>query len=163
MKNVIKKVAIFATIVLVVVGAIVIVALYPNFFQPQKTYTPEAVQPNTPDRGTAKSAIKIKPGTYETYSEDTFAKNTEARRILFFHATWCPQCRQLDEDIRANSLPDGITILKVDYDTAHELRVKYGVTLQTTVVEVDKSGEKIKSAVVYADPTFANMSQQLAF
>ena len=91
-------------------------------------------------------------GTYVPYNAEVFA-NTEGQRWLFFHAGWCPQCRALEEDINKNGVPDGITIFKVNYDTETELKKKYGVTLQTTVVEVDASGNKTQSFVAYDDPT----------
>jgi thiol-disulfide isomerase/thioredoxin len=84
-------------------------------------------------------------GTYATYSP---AKVTEAtgKTVLFFRASWCPTCRALDSDIRANvrSIPVGVQILDVDYDTATALKAKYGVTAQHTLVQVDKAGAQLK-------------------
>jgi hypothetical protein len=37
-----------------------------------------------------------------------------------------------------------VTILKTDYDKETELKKKYGVTYQHTLVQVDKSGNMIK-------------------
>jgi hypothetical protein len=42
------------------------------------------------------------------------------------------------------SIPAGITILKTDYDSETELKKKYGVTTQHTLVQVDKDGNLIK-------------------
>ena len=77
--------------------------------------------------------------------------------MLFFHASWCPQCRKLDEELRAAGAPDGLTVFKVDYDSRTDLRQKYGVTLQTTVVFVDDRGESISSTVLYDDPSIASL------
>src|SRR3989344_2489777 len=45
-----------------------------------------------------------KKGTYESYSAEKLAlAEGDGRAILFFRATWCPTCRALDADIRANS------------------------------------------------------------
>ena len=83
-----------------------------------------------------------------------YAVNADGRVILFFHATWCPQCVSADGDIKASGVPSGITIVKVDYDTNQDLRAEYGVTQQTTFVEVDSSGVKIQdNFVAYADPS----------
>ena len=48
-----------------------------------------------------------------------------------------------------------MTIIKVDYDTHQDLRQKYGVTVQTTMVEVDNDGTSLQSFVVYNEPTLA--------
>ncbi|MGH7157550.1 MAG: thioredoxin domain-containing protein [Candidatus Saccharimonadales bacterium] len=91
-------------------------------------------------------------GAYVKYSPETFA-NTEGRRWLFFHAGWCPQCRALQKDIGKNGVPDGVTIFEVNYDTENDLKKKYGVTLQTTIVEVDENGNEVQKFVAYDDPT----------
>lgn len=92
------------------------------------------------------------PGAYVDYTEDIIA-NTDGPKLLFFHASWCPQCRQLDADIKKNAIPDGVTIIKVDYDSNQDLRKKYGVTLQTTIVRIDENGEFISKYVAYNEPT----------
>ncbi|MAP64727.1 MAG: thiol reductase thioredoxin [Microbacterium sp.] len=74
----------------------------------------------------AQSEDGASPGAYVEYSENALAA-AEGTRVLFFHATWCLQCRALDEDIVAEGVPDGVTVLKVDYDTHQDLRQKYDV------------------------------------
>ncbi|WP_010203172.1 thioredoxin family protein [Salinibacterium sp. PAMC 21357] len=92
-------------------------------------------------------------GNYVDYSPAAIA-DADGRVILFFHATWCPQCVSADGDIKASGVPSGITIVKVDYDTNQDLRAEYGVTQQTTFVEVDSDGAKVhENFVAYADPT----------
>lgn len=67
------------------------------------------------------------------------------KNVLFFYASWCPTCRAADADITAkqSSIPKGVVIHKVDYDTATDLKKKYGVTYQHTFVQVDEKGEMI--------------------
>jgi thiol-disulfide isomerase/thioredoxin len=89
---------------------------------------------------------------YVNYSADTVA-NTKGQRILFFHAPWCPQCRQLDASIRAGTIPPEVTIFKVDYDTNQKLRQQYGVTIQTTLVLLDDTGSEAKKYVAYDQPS----------
>lgn len=89
------------------------------------------------------------PAQYVNYSSSALAiaQSTEGgTTVLYFHANWCPVCRVLDPDITANisSLPDGLTILKADYDTETALKSKYGVTYQHTFVQVDSNGNKRK-------------------
>ncbi len=86
-------------------------------------------------------------GSYETYSPEKISeKSKNSRVVLFFNATWCPTCRALDRNIKANLslIPGDITILSVDYDTYKDLEKKYGVTYQHTLVQVDGEGNMIK-------------------
>lgn len=100
------------------------------------------------------------PGVFIDYSEGQVA-STDGVRILFFHAPWCPQCRMIEEDINRQGVPDGVTILKVDYDSNQALRQKYGVTLQTTFVEVDTDGKELEKFVAYNEPTFDSVKANL--
>lgn len=90
-------------------------------------------------------AIMATKGTIETYSPEKLALAQEGKVVLFFHANWCPICRQLDAEAAANSniVPDGVHVLKVDYDTATALKKKYGVTVQHTFVQVDPNGNQL--------------------
>jgi thiol-disulfide isomerase/thioredoxin len=100
------------------------------------------------------------PGAYVNYSPGIIA-STSGTKLLFFHAPWCPQCQALEKDIQSTALPDNLTIIKVDYDTQNDLRVKYGVTLQTTIVKISNNGDLIKKFVAYSEPSFANIKQNL--
>lgn len=81
-------------------------------------------------------------GAYVDYSEEKVA-TAEGDRVLFFHASWCPTCKALDQNIRAGLVPEGLTIFKVDYDTERDLAKKYGVTYQHTLVQVSADGEQL--------------------
>jgi thiol-disulfide isomerase/thioredoxin len=96
-------------------------------------------------------------GAYLDY-EDGAIEATAGQKALFFHASWCPKCRALDEDLTAQGAPDGLTVFKVDYDSRTDLRQQYGVTLQTTIVFVDDAGEKISSVVLYDDPSVESLA-----
>ncbi|WP_353828743.1 thioredoxin family protein [Agromyces sp. SYSU T0242] len=98
------------------------------------------------------AADAVAAGAYLDY-EDGLIEATPGDKVLFFHATWCPNCRALDEQLRAEGAPDGLTVFKVDYDSRTDLRQKYGVTMQTTVVYVDDAGEKLSSEVLYQEPS----------
>lgn len=85
---------------------------------------------------------------YIDYSDDNLAKATESdgKAVLFFAAlAWCPSCQAADKDIQANfsKVPSDVTILKVDYDTAKDLKQTYAITMQDTFVQVDGNGEEI--------------------
>jgi thiol-disulfide isomerase/thioredoxin len=113
----------------------------------QTTTTPEVDEPLP----TAEPTEPVSEGAYVEYSESAIAA-AEGRVLLFFHAAWCPQCRSIESDIDAQGVPDGVTIIKIDYDSNQQLRQEYGVTLQTTFVEVDSAGEPLQSFVAYDDP-----------
>ncbi|MCI0619547.1 thioredoxin family protein [Candidatus Wolfebacteria bacterium] len=84
-------------------------------------------------------------GSYEPYTSEKLALANEGAVVLFFRASWCPTCRALDSDIRANlgEIPEGVTILDVNYDTETALKQKYGVTYQHTLVQVGADGTMI--------------------
>jgi len=119
------------------------------------TETPESVKT---EQAAPQEAAEA--GSYVDYSASavTDAKGT---KILFFHAPWCPQCRQLDASIKAGSVPDGVTIFKTDYDSNQALRQKYGVTIQTTLVKIDDDGKLVKKYVAYDEPTLESLTKNL--
>jgi thiol-disulfide isomerase/thioredoxin len=142
---------IILAIIAVVAGAMLYLLLRPQ--QPMVSEdTTTSQQPNNEDT-TALETSESQPGKYEAYNEAVFAQ-TEGRRVLFFYAPWCPQCRALDASIQEGTVPRGIVIFKTDYDSHQELRQKYGVTIQTTLVEVDENGNEVKKYVAYDDPVF---------
>jgi len=100
--------------------------------------TNQAKTTTTPDNA--------KAGSYETYDASKISRASEGTVILFFHASWCPSCRALNSNIEKNisAIPEQVSILKTDYDTETELKKKYGVTYQHTLVQVDQNGEMIK-------------------
>jgi thiol-disulfide isomerase/thioredoxin len=146
-------------IVISIIAAILSAMLY-LVLRPEQASTPSDgnAASDTQQQDTTDPANDIAPpattaGAYTDYSEEAF-NQTEGRRILFFHAAWCPQCRALDASIHENTVPDGVTIFKTDYDTSQELRQKYGVTIQTSLVEVDADGNEVQKFVAYDDPSF---------
>jgi thiol-disulfide isomerase/thioredoxin len=98
--------------------------------------------PITPaDTGPARTAS----GAYvdwSTYAADP-ARFAQGEVVLFFHAPWCPSCRATEESLDADGVPDGLTVVKVDFDTATDLRRRYGVTVQHTFVQIDGAQEEL--------------------
>lgn len=122
--------------------------------------TSSSVQPDAAPLTTSMPpATQSQPGVYKDYDAAAVA-TTKGLKILFFHAQWCPQCRQLDADIRAGRIPDNVTIFKIDFDHAQELRQKYGVTLQTTLVSIDDNGSMRKKYVAYDEPTLTALVRE---
>jgi thiol-disulfide isomerase/thioredoxin len=92
-----------------------------------------------------KDSAMMSKGSYEMYDATKLAMAKDGKVVLFFKASWCPTCRTLDADIKASlaDIPAGVTILEVDYDKYGDLKQKYGVTMQHTLVQVDASGNQI--------------------
>ena len=84
-------------------------------------------------------------GQYVAYSPANFTNAESDRRVLFFKADWCPTCRVLDQDIEENieDIPDDVVILEADFDEEKELKERYRVATQHTIVLVGSSGEEI--------------------
>jgi len=99
------------------------------------------------DNKMQKDTMMVKTGTYEVYSPEKIMTSAQTGNVvLFFKANWCPSCRTLDADIKSNlsSIPSNLTVLEVDYDKSADLKKKYGVTTQHTLVQVDLDGNMIK-------------------
>lgn len=125
-----------------------------------KTETSESIDssPTTTDGG---EEATQPAGKYIVYSEDLLTDETLGTKILFFHAPWCPQCRELDASIQAGDIPNGVTIIKVDYDSNQKLRARYGVTIQTSLVKIDAAGNLVKKYVAYDEPSLASLVENL--
>lgn len=142
-----------------IVAAIIAVVLFASPTAPDAT-PPASDTPTTQRTPTTQSIPSpdatpgASAGAYVEYSDDAIAQ-AEGRVLLFFHAPWCPQCRSVESDILAEGVPAGVTIIKVDYDSRQDLRQRYGVTLQTTFVEVDADGTELQKHVAYDDPHLA--------
>ena len=105
--------------------------------------------------------MDIQKGSYEAYSSEKLLLAKSGKVVLFFKADWCPTCRALDANIKENTtlIPEGVTILEVNYDTSTALKQKYGVTSQHTLVQVAADGSKI--ATWQGTPTLAGILSHL--
>lgn len=106
-------------------------------------------------------SVMMSKGSYQVYSANKLALAASEDVVLFFRATWCPTCRAVDADIRANisAIPAGLTILDVNYDSSSALKQKYGVTTQHTFVQVAADGTLIKKWT--GSPTLAALALQV--
>ena len=90
----------------------------------------------------ASSAVAL-TGKYQAYYEGVVGNGEE--NVLFFHAAWCPYCRE--GDAKLSELYATQTFVrstyKVDYDTATALKKKYGVTQQHTFILINEMGNEI--------------------
>lgn len=155
---------ILGIIVLVIAGGFVFLATNEGAKQAIKRMNDQEVKSAATNSQSAESPNappnQSVAGTYVDYNEDSLA-TAQGTKVLFFHAPWCPQCRSLEADIKKQGVPNGTTILKVDYDTNQDLRRKYGVSIQTTLVKIDKQGNLVKKYVAYDEPTIAAVKANL--
>ena len=96
----------------------------------------------------AAAAVKATPDAtrYQPYTKAAFDAARGTQRVLFFAASWCPNCRAADADITRNlgKIPANVTIFKTDYDREGALKKMYGITYQHTFVLVDRDGKALK-------------------
>ena len=81
-------------------------------------------------------------GSYSDYDASMLGKTENT--VIFFHAPWCPSCRAADSGISGGEVPEGLTILKADFDSETDLRKKYSVVGLHTFVQVDADGNEVK-------------------
>lgn len=122
--------------------------------EPSPTYTPETVtgSPTVNVQNIEEDTVNDTQLVYSQYSAENLEIALEDYEsvVLFFHADWCPTCRNLDKEILENFellQKDQIAIVKVNYDTEKQLKNKYNITLQHTLVLLDKDGNEIKKWV----------------
>lgn len=113
---------------------------------------PEASPSTKADKKAKKKAAKqnaepaVAPGAWidlDTYRADQAAYES-SDVVLFFAATWCHTCQSAQASLDTDGVPDGLAVVKVDYDTETDLRKKYGVTVQHTFVHINDEGEALK-------------------
>lgn len=106
-------------------------------------------QQTTVNQVPSNTSTQLATGKYELYSTSLIGDANYKETILFFHASWCPECRAFEQAIQQGTIPEGVQILKVDYDNSSELKSQYGVTLQSTFVRINEKGEEVSQWVGY--------------
>jgi len=83
-------------------------------------------------------------GSYTAFTPGVIGNGTES--VLFFHATWCPKCKENDGRLKDfyGSADYPRSVYKIDYDTATDLKSQYGITGQDTFVVIDGNGKEIE-------------------
>ncbi len=98
------------------------------------------------DEKSVEEKVVVSAWSYTDYSENAFA-STSWKKVLFFHATWCPSCNAADKNLKAETIAEWLNVFKLDFDSNTDLRKKYWVVAQHTFVYVDDNMEKIKLMV----------------
>lgn len=104
--------------------------------------SPSAMATKEPKSAAPNRAVPGSIVSYADYQSDP-KKYADSDVVLFFNASWCPTCQEATENLTSETLPDGLTIVDVDYDDNTDLRQQYGVTTQHTFVHVDASGKEL--------------------
>ena len=130
---------------------------------PSSTLTPPAeTTAATESAQPSSEAASSGPGSYITLADYDADKAAYASTdvVLFFNAQWCSTCKVARDNIEADlaAIPSDLTIVVVDFDTANDLRQKYGVTVQHTFVQIDADGNELAkwSGSVTADEIAEN-------
>lgn len=102
-------------------------------------------------------ALELKP-----YTADALAATQKADKpvALHFHADWCPTCRAQTKALQSLQAEPGLplTVLVVNYDTEKDLKRRFKVNAQSTLVVLrgqqewarlvgDTSASSIRSAL----------------
>lgn len=111
----------------------------PTSSEPAPTPTPEPTD--------SAPAPTPAPGSYITlaeYEADKAAYDA-GDVVLFFNASWCSTCKIARDNLTADpaAIPEGLTIVTVDFDEATDLKQQYGVTLQHTFVQIGPDGAEL--------------------
>lgn len=132
------------TIIGVVVGIFAFMQITtPAPLTPVTRSSPEAAAEQA---GTESSAASpVTSGMYIDYTAESYESNKDKKRVLFFHAAWCPTCKVANQEFttKTDQIPSGVVLLKTDYDTTADLKKKYGITYQHTFVQVDTQGNEL--------------------
>lgn len=78
-------------------------------------------------------ALDIEPYTATALAE---AQKADKPVALHFHADWCPTCRAQDKTLQSLRKEQGldITVLVVNYDTEKDLKRRFKVNMQSTII-----------------------------
>lgn len=122
-----------------------------ELLMPEKETTIKDPSTNAAQDSTMKDEKVSSEEKYVPYSKEVFNGSTDKRRVLFFYASWCPQCIPSDKNFQANigQIPENVVLIRVNYNDpetdAEEkaLATKYGITYQHTYVQIDASGNEV--------------------
>ena len=82
---------------------------------------------------TTAQALDIKPYSAAALAE---AQKADQPVALHFHADWCPTCRAQDKVLQSLKAEPGLdlSVLVANYDTERDLKRRFKVTSQSTLV-----------------------------
>jgi thioredoxin 1 len=139
-----KKVIIFLiTVAFIIAAGIGLARLLSDYEKPSSSNNTTRLQTSV----NGNSQNNTSQGSYISLTdyESDPSKYADTKKVYFFHASWCPICQSIHKEIEADrsKIPAGVTFIKTDFDSATDLRQKYGVTTQYTFVQVDESDNEV--------------------
>lgn len=111
----------------------------------QKSCSVSAFECRRESKPEIQASMQLAP-RYITYTPQSLADaQTKGKVILYFWAPWCSSCTSLDLDLQQGSqvVPQGLTILRLEYGKHPDLEKKYDVTVQHTFVQINEKEEKL--------------------
>lgn len=102
-------------------------------------------------------ALELKPYSAAALAE---AQKADKPIALHFHADWCPTCRAQDQVLQSLKQESGLnlTVLKVNYDTEKDLKRRFNVRTQSTLIVLHGQRE---SARLVADTSATGIRSAL--
>ncbi len=149
-KKISKPLLAFTTIILILIVLLVLYTIVRNKGIDEDTVNQveptllEGDEANLSPTTIVETPKEINNG-FRDYTSNDIAFANEGNVVLFFAASWCPTCTKLEADIKNNlsSINSNLLILRVDYDSNPELKSRYGITYQHTLVQIDQNGEEL--------------------
>lgn len=101
-------------------------------------------------------SVGCKPPTpaepVEAVTQTRFDQTINQDKIILvkFGATWCPPCRDVDQELKtlAGQLPDDVEVLKIDVDENPELAQRYDISSIPKLMLV-RNGEILSEEIGY--------------
>lgn len=129
-------------ITILIIGIISFIGII-NFSRSKETDSPI---PEITKSNSQEDNQQVSEGSrYLVYSDEIYERVKDKKRVLFFHAAWCPTCKVADIEFTRmiEKIPQDIILLKTDYDTSTDFKQKYAVTYQHTFVQIDEQGNEV--------------------
>ena len=121
-------------------------ACTPQVSSPAPTPPPKTMPPPAPPKIADMVKSEEDQGQYvDAFGDMTIASSAIGNgnsSLLFFYASWCGYCQTKDANLKELYRDESLTLstYKIDFDTASELKARYAVASQDTVVLIDGSG-----------------------
>ncbi len=111
---------------------------------PETTITEESANELGDEEGVDSETEANNAGQFVEYSQSAFDSDTNSKKVLFFHQKSCSVCKQIETNMKAGVMPEGVSLYLVPMETETALVEKYSVNLQTTFIEVDDEGNQLQ-------------------
>lgn len=109
-------------------------------------------------------SINSDENLYIDYTSDLYTSMLGQEPFaLFFHASWCPTCLFMEQDILSNSdkFPEGSRILKADFDIETDLKKEYKVYSQSIIVMINADGTVAETLIAPSAESLAESFTKL--